>query len=169
MKQMRMSFDKEDGHLDNIHLNSPFSMEELTTQLAQCKETAPGPDDITVSMIKNLPPEALCKLLDAFNQIWTSREYPDIWRKEIKLPFLKPGKDAHLPESYRPITLTSCVGKLMERMINHRLVWFLEKNNILCPQQSGFRKHKSTMDALSQLTAYIEESFLEKTHNSSVL
>ena len=47
-------------------------------------------------------------------------------------------------------------------------MWFLEKNNILCPQQSGFRKHKSTMDALSQLMNYIEKGFKEKKHTTAV-
>ena len=68
--------------------------------------------------------------------------YPEQWSKEIKLPFLKPGKDPNLPSSYRPISLTSCICKLFERMVNHRMMWFLEKNNILCPEQSGFRKHQ---------------------------
>ena len=41
-------------------------------------------------------------------------------------------------------------------------MWFLEKSNILCPEQSGFRKHRSTIDALTQLTYHIEKGFKEK-------
>ena len=86
----------------------------------------------------------------------------------FKLPFLKPGKDPNLPSSYRPISLTSCNCKLFERLVNHRLMWFLEKNNILCPEQSGFRKHRSTIDALTQLTCHIEKGFIEKKHTAAV-
>ena len=94
--------------------------------------------------------------------------YSERWSKEIKLPFLKPGKDPNLPSSYLPISLTSCICKLFERMVNHRLMWFLEKNNILCPEQSGFRKHASTIDALTQLTCHIEKWFKEKKHTVAV-
>ena len=47
-------------------------------------------------------------------------------------------------------------------------MWFLEKNNILCPEQSGFRKHRSTIDTLTQLTSYIEKGFKEKKHTVAV-
>ena len=53
-------------------------------------------------------------------------------------------------------------------MVNQRLMCFLEKNNILCPQQSGFRKNKSTMDSLSQLTCHIEKAFKERKHTTAV-
>ena len=52
------SFRKKGGHPDNIMLNDPFSIDELETQLEQCKDSAPGPDDITISMIKHLSPQA---------------------------------------------------------------------------------------------------------------
>ena len=148
----RLPFNRRGGHPDNTFLNAPFTMQEMKAQLLQCKDTSPGLDDITISMINHLHEEALPPLLHSLNTLWTSERIPDAWRKEVKLPILKPGKDPLLPESYRPISLTSCICKLFERMVNHRLMWFLEKNNILCPQQSGFRKGKSTMDALSQLT-----------------
>ena len=43
----------------------------------------------------------------------------------------KPGKDTSDPSNYRPIALTSCICKVMERMINSRLVWYLERNKLL--------------------------------------
>ena len=52
------SFNKKGGHSDNQTLNAPFTINEFETQLAQCKDSAPGPDDITVSMIEHLSPEA---------------------------------------------------------------------------------------------------------------
>ena len=53
-------------------------------------------------------------------------------------------------------------------MVNNRLVWFLEKNGLLSQQQSGFRKNKSTMDSLTQLTTFVEKSFREKRHAMAV-
>ena len=135
--------------------------------LDRCKDSAPGPDDITISMIKHLTTPAKHTLLKALNKLWKASVYPEQWSKEIKLHFLKPGKDPNLPSSYCPISLTSCICKLFERMVNHRLMWFLEKN-ILCPEQSGFRKHRSTIDPLTQLTSHIEKGFKEKKHAVAV-
>ena len=152
---------KRGGHPDNVLLNAPFTLKEMETQLDRCKDSSPGPDDITISMKKHLTTPAKHTLLKVL-KLWEASAYPEQWSKEIKLPFLKPGKDPNLPSSYRPISLTSCICKLFERMVNHRLMWFLEKNNILCPEQLGFRKHRSTLDALTQLTCHIEKGFKEK-------
>ena len=52
--------------------------------------------------------------------------------------------------------------------MNHRLMWFLGKNNFLCPEQSGFRENRSTIDAFTQLTCHIEKGFKEKKHTIAV-
>ena len=85
--------------------------------------------------------------------------FSEQWRKEV---------EPKQPGSYRPISLTSCICKLFERMVNHRLMWFLESNNILCPEQSGFRQNRSTQDALVQLTHHIESGFRAKRHTTAV-
>ena len=56
----------------------------------------------------------------------------------------------------------------MERMINTRLVWFLEKNNIISKYQSGFRKGRTTTDQLIRLESFIRDSFLKGNHVVSV-
>ena len=81
-------------------------------------------------------------LLDIFNDMWASGEIPECWKEANVIPIPKPGKDSKNPSNYRPMSLTSYLCKTMEKMINTRLVWFLEKNNILTKYQSGFRKVK---------------------------
>merc|ERR1711911_474744 len=119
-------------------------------------------------MLSHLPDQAQEKLLTALNKPWESNLTPAIWKREMKVPILKQGKDPKNPGSYRPISLTSSICKLFERMVNHRLVWFLETNNFLSPQQSGYRKNKSTMDSLSQLVDHIRKGFQDKRHTTAV-
>jgi len=80
------------------------------------------------------------------------------------LPVPKADKDKSDPCNHRPIALTSCLCKVMERMINSRLVWYLEKNKLITNVQSGFRKRRSTTDQLVRLETFIREAFIQKQH-----
>merc|ERR1711879_418458 len=96
---------------------------------------APGVDGVTNDMLKHLGPGAKNTLLKIFNSSWHSGKFPTRWKEAQIRPSLKKGKDKKKPDSYRPISLLSCTGKLLERLVNKRLLWYLESNNILCPIQ----------------------------------
>ena len=80
----------------------------------------------------------------------------------------KPGKDSTNPANYRPIALKSCICETMERMVNDRLVWFLEKSKLIVTVQSGFRKQRGTLDHLVRFETFIREAFIKKEHVVSV-
>ena len=69
------------------------------------------------------------------------------------------GKPLDSPASLRPISLTSCVSKLFERIIFPRLLFFLESNSILSPRQAGFRPGRSTLDQILLLSQSISNGF----------
>ena len=148
--------------------NLPFSMTEFLSALSNCNDSAPGIDDITYSMIKHLPRETQVFLLSIINRIWKESYFPNIWNIAIILAFLKPGKESKILSNYRPIALTSCVCKLMEKMVNVRLVWFLEQKGLLNPVQCGFRRMRSCTDVLIRLEASISEAFASKKDHISV-
>ena len=58
-----------------------------------------------------------------------NRGFPESWRLATVIPIPKPNKDHAEPKNYRPIALTSCLCKTLERMINKRLVWYLEQQS----------------------------------------
>ena len=148
--------------------NQPFSMAELCDAIHKAHDSATGPDNIHYQLLKNLPESALDTLLRAFNDSWTTGQFPPAWSEATIIPIPKPGKDPTDPGNYRPIALTSCLCKTFERLVNHRLVWFLEKNKILTEYQSGFRKSRSTTDQLVRLESYIREAFVRREHVVSV-
>ena len=153
---------------NNELYNKDFTIKELRKALKKCHDTAVGCDDIHYQFLKHLPFRSLDSLLRIFNQIWHTGILPDSWKEAIVIPVPKPGKDSTNPANYRPIALTSCICKTMERMVNDRLVWFLEKNKLIATVQSGFRKQRSTLDHLVRFETFIREAFIKKEHVVSV-
>ena len=144
-------------------MKNPLTMKELNDALGRLKQKkAPGPDGITNEMLRHLGPEAKKTMLAIFNDSWKSGLVPAQWKEAHIIPILKKGKDKSDPKSYRPISLLSCIGKLMERIVNTRLLWYLESQSILIPTQSGYRQHHSTEDQLAYLAQDIENAFQEK-------
>lgn len=148
--------------------NSPLTKQELKIALSSCGKTAPGADNVTYEMIKHLHEDTLETILWLFNLIWQTGRLPKKWKEAVIIPFLKQSKDPSLPSSYRPIALTSCLCKLLEKMINRRLLYFLEFHGLLDNHQAGFRMHRSTNDNLVAFESYVRDAFVHKQSCMSV-
>ena len=72
---------------------------------------------------------------------------------------LKKEDDTKNPANCRPISITSCLARLFERVILERLNAYLGGKRILINQQSGFRKKRQTKDNLAFLTQKVAEAF----------
>ena len=144
--------------------NKKFKLRDLKRSIKRAKDSAPGPDQVHYLILKNLPNETLTVLLDLINEYWESHLFPPSWREALVIPLPKEGKDHNYANSYRPIALTSCICKTLERMVNERLVFHLDKNKILSKFQCGFRNDKSTLDQLVRLETYIRDAFASKEH-----
>ena len=108
--------------------------------LDKTKKSAPGKDSIHYDMLKHLADCVMAYLVRIYNKIWREATYPNTWTDSVLLPFLKPGKSPSNPGSYRPIVLTSFMGKLLEKVVNVRLMHFLVAQNGITQVQYGFRK-----------------------------
>ena len=78
------------------------------------------------------------------------------------VPILKPGKVPFDPTSYRPIVLTSQLGKTMERMVTQSLTHHVESKSLISAHQSGFRKGRNTMDSVLCLESKIRKAQANK-------
>ena len=148
--------------------NAKFSLRELKEALSTCDSTSPGADNITYGMLKYLPEHAKLYLLKILNKIWETGILPPSWKISIVVPIKKPHKDPHQPTSYRPISLTSCVCKLFEKMVNARLMWHLEENGLLSNVQFGFRRNRSSVDPLLRLSTQIQHGFSNRCQTVGV-
>ncbi|MCP4142111.1 MAG: reverse transcriptase family protein, partial [Chloroflexi bacterium] len=75
--------------------------------------------------------------------------FPEIWNKANIIPIPKPNKDHRYAENYRPIAISSCFGKLYERILSKRLQVYCINHGIFDNNQCGFQLNRSTQDMLS--------------------
>ena len=102
----------------------------------------------------------------SYNHVWESGCFLPSWCKTAVIPIPKPGKDYSDPGNFTPITLTSCLCKTMERMINVHLMWSLESQGLLSEKQCSFRKNHSMLDCLIHFETYIRNAFVNKEHDA---
>ncbi|KAG7311010.1 hypothetical protein JYU34_003863 [Plutella xylostella] len=143
----------------NDFLSQPFSFNEFLAAIKTRKDTSPGLDDIPYKLIRHMHITAQKTLLNIFNLLWISNSIPDTWKTQCVIPILKQDKPENDFNSYRPIALSSCVGKLFEFMLKTRLDHFVETNKILPEQQFGFRKGRSAAESFTSLVEDIKNSF----------
>lgn len=138
-----------------------FSAPELDQALASLNHSSsPGPDKITYGTLAHLGLEARQHLLEIFNASWTGGNIPPDWKAACVVPILKPGKSPLDLKSYRPIALTSCVGKCMERLVLSRIEWLLETKSIYPATMTGFRQGRSSIDNVVDLVTHVDDQKL---------
>ena len=154
---------KIDFTSDNTEVyNKPFRLRDLRRSIMKAKPRAPGPDGTQNNLLKHLPQDTLKILKEILNKLWISADFPQQWRAATVIPIPKPNKDHTDPLSYRSIALTSCLCKVLERMINTLLIWNLEKHRILDRSLCSFRKYRSTTDHLVNLERYLWDAFAQR-------
>jgi hypothetical protein len=150
-----------------VELDDPFALQKLNDVVAALLHKAVGPDTVSNLLVKHSPPAFRAVILFLFNFSWLHGVLPESWHRAHVCPIYKGHPNAKsLPKSYRPISLTSSLCKIFERMILERLVVFLDSKRFFSAAQSGFRKHHSTLDQLYRLTARIQESFHQREYLS---
>ena len=147
-----------EGIIENHPLLRLVTASELMNNIHLINNNAPGPSGITALMIKNLPSNYIKELRSVFNYIISIRLYPTLFKKYHSIFILKPTKDKHNPLSYRPIALIETIAKLFEKIINNRLLYYIESNNLYNERQFGFRPGKSTVQSINLVTEIIREN-----------
>ena len=142
-------------------------LERVTSETNANK--APGDDTIPYDIIKQLDPKAKKYILHIYNRIWNGEPIPQRWRTAVIKPILKEGKDPKSPGSWRPISLTACLGKILEKIIADRLTSYMESNQLLNENQAGFRKERCTTDQVHKLVQMASDKMHEDKDGTSTI
>ena len=106
-------------------------MEELLSDIKKMKSKGvAGPGNISQSFVNLFSPLVLQELLCIFNSPFSFGQCPQIWKVSNIILLLKAGKCPSEVASFRPISLISCVVKLLERILTGRLYYNTKKKNL---------------------------------------
>lgn len=109
-------------------------------------------------ILKECMIQAFAQLTRLFNQCIEKGIFPQKWKVAMVTPIPKGSKKPTV-ENIRPISLLPCPGKILENIIHKRLYTYLESNELLCREQSGFRRNHGTHNPIIDLTDYINKQF----------
>uniref|UniRef100_A0A8C3J464 Reverse transcriptase domain-containing protein n=1 Tax=Calidris pygmaea TaxID=425635 RepID=A0A8C3J464_9CHAR len=118
-----------------------------------------GPDGMHPRVLRELADVIARPLSIIFEKSWRTGEVPEDWRKANITPVFKKGKED--PGNYRPVSLTSVPGKVMERLILDVISKQVEERGVIGSGQHGFTKGKSCMTNLiafyDAITGWLDE------------
>ena len=160
-------YDESTSDVDIQNLNQIITIEEIKKNIKQINSSGKSFDNMSFhsTMLKHLGPEALKIICKLFNLCMHKRKW--VWKSSEVIFLKKPGKDTYSkPGSYRPISITSYVGKLMERILAGRIENFLTVRNLQDPFQEGFSKGKNSIRYLNRLNLGIHA---DKANNLTIL
>ena len=122
---------------------------------------AVGLDQISHRLLKGTKHKISKPLCILFNKSLYDQKFPRKWKESVVYPLFKKG-DKSLVSNYRPISLLSCVCKIMERCVYKHLYNYLYFNGLLYVKQSGFLRGQSIVHQLLDLYHQIVSSMDHK-------
>ena len=128
---------------------------------------APGPDNIYARVLVECSESIAEVLTDIFQLSLTTGIVPSDWKRANVVPIFKQGNRQD-PGNYRPVSLTSVVGKILESIIKEGITSYIEEKKILRSVQHGFRKGKSCQTNLLDFYDRVSKE-LDKGNNVDII
>jgi len=132
--------------------------------------TSVGPDGISYTTLRHLHEATPRTLPTLFNACLDHAVHPPEWKVANCVVIPKPGKTRYTePKSYRPISLQSCFGKLLEAIVAKRLSQAALRCGATQPSQMGAQPENSAVDALVRTLTPISEAISKKKTSTTAM
>ncbi|GBO40428.1 RNA-directed DNA polymerase from mobile element jockey, partial [Araneus ventricosus] len=150
----------------NIKLTSPQEILSLLKRINPRKAT--GPDGIPNKALKQIPTNVITFITKICNKCLLCNYFPTIWKTAHVLMFPKPRQNRKLPGNYRPISLLSNIGKILEKIILSRLKEECHDLSIIPNEQYGFRAGHGCIHQLLRVANTVTQGFNHKFYTGGV-
>ena len=135
----------------------PITLDELSKNIGDLKsDKAEGLDGVTNDMLKNTDQVARLKIVELFNNITVEGQVPASWKEGDVVLILKKPLQFDI-NNYRPITLISIISKLLTKIVAKRSAEAVLKDDIIGPEQNGFRSARNCSDNIFILSSILEQ------------
>lgn len=141
--------------LDDIPISGNIVLQKL--KLLKSSKS-PGVDGIHSVVLKECSEELAEPLAELFTKSLSSGIVPDDWKVANVTPIFKNKGSRDDVGNYRPVSLTSCPGKVMERIVRDALVEHLERHELIKGSQHGFTKKRSCLSNLLVFLEYVTKA-----------
>lgn len=153
-----------EGHHEEMFVFTPVTCTEVQRiVLSMPSNKSPGPDKISMRIIKDCLPVILGPLTDIINNSLATSTFPDAWKTAEVIPLLKEG-DHEEASNNRPLSLLVVASKICERIALQQFSSYLRRNGRLCAHQSGNKKHHST----ETLNILVSDALLDAMDNKKL-
>ena len=126
-------------YTDNRLSTVTFSQDDISKIIQNINPNkAHGHDNISIRMLKICGPSIYGPLELIFKEALSTCLFPSNWKKGSIVPIHKKG-DKQILKNYRPVSLLTICGEIFERLIFNEQFKFLLENNLISPNQSGFK------------------------------
>jgi len=150
---------REPNDTDDCTWCKPITLDEIRGRIARLKRRkSPGADDILPEFIIHGGDEMVLSLQVLFNHSFFSSSLPFLWRLAEVVPVRKARRGCKASD-FRPISLLSVVGKLLDGIIADRLSHHAETNRWFPPFMGGFRRGRSSIDQVLHFTEDVFAAF----------
>ncbi|GIX83497.1 probable RNA-directed DNA polymerase from transposon BS [Caerostris darwini] len=147
----------------------PLSTMELEAVIEGIKpKKASGIDGLSGEIVKEVFYANPGWFTSLFNFLLSTGHFPSIWKWARIVLIPKEGRTLNHPQDFRPICILPCWGKVLDKVITERLAYHLECGKLLHDLQYGFRKQRSTINALQHIKDFILSARNKKHHTCLV-
>ena len=157
----------EKSPVESFCINSTNTEEVFKVISSFSSSICEDPDQICPKIYK-LGAKSLSVILPPLiNNCFSAGYFPSPLKIGKVIPLFKEG-NVEIPGNWRPITITSCTSKLIEKLVKIRLQSFLNKHKILSNFQFGYRSQHSTTHAILNICDNILKNLDNKKHTVSI-
>ena len=162
-----------DYYNNNTHSDAQFSFKlcsitDVSDIIRNLKTNACGVDGVSLTMLNYCCPYIEPYITHIINCCLELGHFPDLWKEALIIPLPK-SNDVKCMTDLRPISILPILSKILEKIVHKQLFEFVNENNILYENQSGFRKGHSTITALTRVVDDIAKSADKKKVTAVVL
>jgi hypothetical protein len=156
------------NHCLNSFVLLPTDCNEVKSLINNLKtDCSVGLDLISADILKTFVDILVLPITHICNLALSTGIFPSAFKKSRITPIYKSGSKDCI-NNYRPISILSTLSKILERIMNNRLIKYLEDQKLLAQAQFGFRVGKSTADAVHKVTDFLVNNLDNKKKTAAV-